>query len=474
MGDPRELQRAIDHLCRQDFGAFTVRASRIVNGCELEPNWHIDAIAYKLTQVERGDVKRLILCMPPRYLKTYLVSICFTAWILGRNPQAKIICASYAAPLAEKFSSDTLLLMQSSWYRRIFPATVLNPKKQGREEFATTAGGYRLATSVGGTITGRGADLIIIDDPLKASEAHSPTARQSSITWYNSTIQSRLNKPMEGRIIVVSQRLHAEDLPGSLLEAGGWDDLIIPAIADKDRYYNLLDGAPSARCKGGRVLQPGRHDRASLDQLRKEMGERDFEAQYNQRPLPPGGATFKAAWLERYDAAPSPAMVQGVFQSWDTAYEGGATNDYSVCTTWAVRGDQTYLLDVWRDRPQFWELEKKLVELRQNWGASLVIVEKAGSGISLLQNLRDGRGCEWLQSVSPASPKISRAEQQTHKFEQRRIHLPRDAPWLAAYENELLAFPHGKHDDQVDSTVQFLGAWDSGKLLKYADVFGRG
>ena len=474
MSDPRELQSAVDQLCRQNFGTFANRASRTVNGRELDPNWHIDAIAYALTRVERGALKRLILCMPPRYLKTYLVSICFTAWTLGRNPRAKIICASYAAPLAEKFSMDTLQLMQSPWYRRVFPSTVLDPRKQGREEFVTTAGGYRLATSVGGTITGRGADLIIIDDPLKANEAHSPTARQSSINWFNSTVQSRLNEPMAGKIVVVSQRLHAEDLPGSLIEAGGWEALIIPVIADKDRTFQFIDGGRNGTCSAGRILQPSRHDLATLEHLRREMGERDFEAQYNQRPLPPGGATFKAAWLERYDTPPLPSMVQSVFQSWDTAYEGGDTNDYSVCITCAMCGEHYHLLDVWRGRPAFWELEKVVVELRQRWHASLVIVEKAGSGISLLQNLRERSGFEWLVSVSPTSPKISRAEQQTHKFEQRRVHLPREAGWLAAYENELLAFPHCKHDDQVDSTVQFLSACDTGKMLRFADVYGRG
>jgi predicted phage terminase large subunit-like protein len=322
---------------------------------------------------------------------------------------------------------------------------------------------------VGGTLTGRGGDLIIVDDPLKAGEAHSPTARESCISWFNTSVHSRLNNPKTGRIVVVGQRLHAEDLPGHLQQAGGWQEIMIPAIAWDNRTYDMGAGLRPGRCSAGRVLQPERQSRKELEQLRRTMGEHDFEAQYNQRPLPPGGATFKAEWLKRYHRPPPKAAVRHVYQSWDTAYETSENNDYSVCTTWADCGGNFYLLDVYRQRLKFWELEREVYELKRIWHADMVIVEKAGSGISLYQNIRLRDRNPWLCSYTAEKAKQVRAEQQSPKVQQGRVFLPEKAEWLAAFENELLAFPYGKHDDQVDSLTQFLTIMDLPGISRRAE-----
>lgn len=183
-------------------------------------------------------------------------------------------------------------------------------------------------------------------------------------------------------------------------------------------------------------------------------------------------AVFKGEWLKRYEQQPKPSEIRAIVQSWDTAYEDNVTSDYSVCTTWAICGDRFYLLNVWRGRPKFYELEAKVYELRQKWSAHVVIVEKAGSGISLLQNICDNKGHRWLLNIKPAGAKISRAEQHTPKFEQGRVWLPASAAWLEPFEKELLAFPHGKHDDQVDSCVQLLAAFDTGNLMQAVQNFG--
>jgi hypothetical protein len=232
MTDPFELRRIVDRMCREDFRSFAIRAFPVLESGLVDLAHHIDVISHFLQKVHRGEVRRGLVCIPPRYLKTYLITIAYSAWLLGKNPKARIICAAYGMELAEKFNADTLKLIKSPWYRRIFPHTHINPKKQSKTEFETTAGGYRLATSVGGTMTGRGADLIIVDDPLKAGEGHSPTARRSSIEWFNSTVHTRFNQPKKGKIIVVAQRLHAEDLPGHLIEVGGWHQLIECAARD--------------------------------------------------------------------------------------------------------------------------------------------------------------------------------------------------------------------------------------------------
>lgn len=460
MSDALELRQIADQLCREDFRSFAIRAFPVVEPNLLDPARHIDIICRLLEKVTLGLVLRALVCIPPRYLKTYLISIAYTAWLLGKNPSARIICVSYGAALAEKFNADTLKLMKSPWYKRIFPGTILDPKKQSATEIGTTSGGYRFATSIGATLTGRGADIIIIDDPLKANEAHSPTARESCIDWFNTTVHTRFNNPKKGKIIVVAQRLHAEDLPGHLIETGGWEELILPAVNPSQQAYDIVDGGDKALFAAGRILQPSRHDLAQLTQLKIEMGEHDFEAQFNQCPLPPGGATFKNSWVRRYDKIPGPEKVQGVIQSWDTAYEGDEHNSWTVCTTWAKCADGYYLLDVWRDRPKFPDLVSQVRAQKKKWKANLVVVEKKASGISVIETINENGPQLWLMWQSPEKGKVERAQQQTVKFEQGKVWLPTEAAWLPAYESELFQFPHAKFDDQVDSTVQLLSATD--------------
>lgn len=460
MADPFELRAIVDGFCRRDFRAFALRAFSVLEPGLIDPAPHIHIICRLLEKVYDGDVQRALVCIPPRYLKTYLISIAFTAWLLGKDPKTQIICASYGGKLAEKFSEDVLKLMKSAFYRRIFPGTHLDPKKQTKTEIGTTAGGYRYATSVGATLTGRGAKYIIIDDPLKADEGHSPTARENSIKWFNTAVHTRFNHPKEARLIVVAQRLHAQDLPGHMLEAGGYEALILPAQQPISQSFDIVKGGPKASFSAGRILQPSRHDKEGLELEKQRMGEHDFEAQYNQSALPPGGATLKEEWIKRYDIPPKPSQTMAIIQSWDTAYEGDEGNSYSVCTTWAQCADGYYLLDVWRGRPNFPELRKKVYDLKKQFKAKMVIVEKKASGISLIEEIEKIDRQPWLVNLTPEKGKVERAEQQAVKFEQGKVWLPIEAEWLPAYEAELFSFPHCKHDDQVDSTVQLLTASD--------------
>jgi len=470
--DPRELRKIVCHKCREDFASFAIRSFSVLEPGMLEVAPHVHIICRLLEKVHAGDVRRALVCMPPRYLKTYLISIAYTAWLLGRDPSTRIICASYGAQLAEKFSADTLKLMRSDFYRRVFPNTHLDPAKQNKTEIGTTAGGYRFATSVGATLTGRGADYIIIDDPLKADEAHSPTARQNSIDWFNAAVHTRFNNPKKGRLIVVAQRLHMQDLPGHLLEVGGYETLILPAVQATTAEFDIVRGGLKVRFSAGRILQTSRHDLQDLELLKQQMGERDFEAQYNQCPLPPGGATFKEQWIKRYDGPIDPARIMAIIQSWDTAYAGDENNSYSVCTTWAKCADGYYLLDVWRGHPDFPALVKKVHELKATHKAHLVIVEKKASGISLIETINKPGQPQWLVYTSPEKSKVERAEQQAVKFEQGKVWLPCEADWLPAFESELFSFPHGKHDDQVDSVVQLLTATDYAKFYSKLKQFG--
>lgn len=466
--DPAMFARTMDQLARQDFTVFVMRAFRELYDVPFHSNWHIQAIAHHLTKVASGETRRLIITMPPRSLKSFIGSICLPAWLLGHHPGEKVVCASYAQKLSEEFAFETRRLMQTPWYRSVFPNTILDPRKSNTEVLATTRGGQRRSTSVGGSLTGLGGNFIIIDDPIKAGDAHSEVARENAMQWYSGTVASRLNDPKKGRIIIIAQRLHQEDLPGQLLAAGGWEHLDLPLVEWMDRTFEMAPGLMAER-EAGTYLHEERIDEEQIARLRNEMGERDFEAQYNQRPLPPGGALFKAEWLKRYDERPKVHEMKGIFQSWDTAYETDGHNDYSVCSTWALSGKRYFLLDIYRAKLEFPDLEKAVYDQRKRWKADLVIVEDVGAGKSLKQNIWRAGNNRWLQPLSPQGSKQDRASQQSPKFERGQIWLPREAEWLRTFEEELLAFPHGKHDDQVDSVVQFLAAVDTGSLLLFAE-----
>lgn len=470
--DPRRVAQTAIMLARKDLAVFVAGAFRQLRDEPYLRNWHIDAIAHHLTQAISGKRRRLIITMPPRTMKSFIASVCLPAWLLGRNPGARIICASYAQDLSNDFAFEMRKLMQTEWYRRVFPGTVIDPRRMAVDEIRTTRGGYRLSTSTGGTLTGRGGDVIIIDDPIKAKDAHSEVVREGAWKWLTSTVLSRLNNQKRGVIIVVAQRLHMEDLPGRLLDAGGWHELCLPLVAWKDQEIALSPSRWASR-SSGHVLHEERFGEEEISRLRAEMGERDFEAQYNQRPLPPGGALFKLEWLRRFDKRPPPHQIQAIVQSWDTAYDIQEQHDYSVCSTWALSGKHYYLLDIYRSKLEFPDLEKAVYTQRQKWEAGLVIVEDVGAGKSIWQNIRRAGRNTWMISKAPEGSKQDRASQQTPKFERGEIHVPQEAPWLDAFLAELGSFPHGKHDDQVDSVVQFLAAVDTGRLLALCEAARR-
>src|ERR1700732_1420338 len=219
-------------LLRQDFVSFAARCFQDLNPqAELAMNWHLEVIAAKLTAVREGKIRRLIINLPPRHLKSLMASIAFPAWCLGHDPSSQILCVSYAQDLADKLARDCRTTMRSPWYQRIF-STRLAPHRQAVQEFITTRQGYRLATSTGGVLTGRGADIILIDDPLKPEEALSEAQRQTANDWYDHTLYSRLNDKRHGVIVIIMKRLHEDDLVGHVLSLGPWQVMSFPAVAE--------------------------------------------------------------------------------------------------------------------------------------------------------------------------------------------------------------------------------------------------
>lgn len=439
-----------------DFYAFAQRCFQTLHpGVQFLPNWHIEAIAYHLQRVQAGTIQRLIINLPPRYLKSLLASVISPAFMLGHDPSKRIICASYSSDLATSFSIQTRTVIRQDWYRETFPTTEISRTKDTETEFHTTQQGYRLATSVGGSLTGRGANLVIVDDPLKAHDAASDAIREQVNSWFGNTLMSRLDDKRNDAIVVVMQRLHVDDLSGWLQRnSDDWVVLNLPAIAEHRQTFQVDENQFHTR-EVDDVLHPEREPRSVLDKIRKAMGSDNFAAQYQQDPAPPGGNLIKRDWIKRYEIRPPRTSSTLVVQSYDTASKAGQDNSWSVCTTWYVAGNDYYLINVCRERCDYPTLKKKAIALHSEYRPSIILIEEAGIGVALTTELRE-QGLPTV-AVRPTSTKLDRMSVQSAKFEAGQVLFPTDAPWLGELEAELLTFPHSRFDDQVDSISQALG-----------------
>lgn len=443
-------------VLREDYLAFLQKVfHELCPGDEFRYGWHLGAIAWQLERISAGDERRLIITMPPRHLKSIAVSIAWVAYHLGSHPQTRFICLSYNTELAAKFSRDCRQVMESDWYRSLFPNTVLC--RATEMELETTAGGGRLATSVGGTLTGRGADIIIIDDPMKADAATSQAERKAVLDWTTSTLFSRLNNKQAGAIIVVMQRLHEDDLAGHLLASAGWEHLNLPAIAEAEQLVPVEPGRVHRRQQGD-ALHPEREPIETLTQIRRELGSYVFSAQYQQAPVPAGGTLIQRSWLRHQQTPPLKRSGAQVVQSWDTASKDGALNDYSVCVTALVDANDIYVLDVFRRQLNFPDLLRQVQLQAERHSADVLLVEDAASGQQLIQMLLNSpiRGLPRPIARKPENDKVTRMSAGCALIEAGGLVLPVDAPWLDDFERELLGFPNGKNDDQVDALSQLI------------------
>jgi predicted phage terminase large subunit-like protein len=433
----------VEAALRSDFYSFLLRAFVDRNGAQdFVPGWHIEVLAAKLARLREGRALRLAVTIPPRQLKSLAASIALPAWLLGHDPKLAIVNATYAQDLSDVFARDCRALMAAGWYRSLFP-TRLRAARPPFRELVTTRGGFRLATSVGGVLTGRGADVILIDDPLKPADAMSESRREGANAWFDGTLYSRLNDKTKGSIVIVMQRLHEDDLVGHVLRNGGWEVVSFPAIAEADETHEIetpVGGKRFAR-KEGEALHPERESLGVLARIRETIGEANFAGQYQQRPAPAGGGLVKAAWFRRYCAGETPRFDR-IVQSWDTANKPTELADYSVCTTWGVAGPSAYLLDVFRKRLAFPDLERAVVEQDERFSPEVILIEDRASGTQLIQALV----AKGLGSVTPYAPdgdKVMRLHAQTATIENGFVWLPREAPWLAEYLRELALFPAG-------------------------------
>lgn len=408
---------------------------------------HHRLIASHLEAVERGDIDRLLITMAPRHGKSELASVQFPAWYLGRNPDNRVIATSYAAGLAYRFSRRARnVLIQPAYPFAVRPAGDLANVQAW--DVADRRGGY-VSAGVGGAVTGLGAHLLVIDDPVKsAEEADSEAYRDRAWEWYQQTAYTRLEDG--GAVVCIGTRWHQDDLIGRLLaaqETGGdrWTVLHLPALDDD-----------------GRALWSEKYDVAALDRIRAAIGSRAWEALYQGRPSPAEGGILKRHWWRYWvpDSAlwnfrSSPA-TEFVIQGWDTAFKKGAENDYSACVTIAVRPDGYYVLDVWRDRVEYPSLKRAVAAQYQKWRPDEVLVEDKASGQSILQEMRTDSRLPVVPFKSDKD-KIARVNAITPTVESGNVVLPVGASWEGDFVEECAGFPNATHDDQVDAFAMPLG-----------------
>lgn len=454
--------RLVEAVLRRDFYSFVQAIFPLVSpNTPLARNWHLAAIAHALTQVLLGVIRRLIITVPPRNLKSIISSVAFPAFALGHNPKLRFICASYSEGLAFAHSRSCREVMRSALYHRLFPHTQIVGWQDNQAEFSTTKGGFRLSTSVGGTLTGRGGNVLIVDDAIKAQDALSDSARENANEWFDHTFLSRLDNKVQDSIIVVMQRLHVDDLAGHLLERGEWTHLKLPAIAETDQQIPISPGRTHYR-RTGDLLHPEREPQSVLDEAKTAMGSMAFAAQYQQEPVSAEGNLLKWNWFRFYDNLPKPRKGDRIVVSWDTASSQKELASYSVAVVLQVREETVFLLDVVRGRFDHPELIRQALELHHKWKNTCqsyelryaLLIEDKGSGTGLIQHLKS-KNIHAIP-IKLEGDKVMRMNNQTGRIEAGSVLLPGDAPWLGDFRVEICAFPGGRYNDQVDAFSQGL------------------
>lgn len=463
---PRDtaLTLAARDLARDDLYFFSRYMFKLRRGYAWLRADHHAIICKALTRVYKGECKRLIINVPPRYSKTELAVINFSAWAIGNSPDAEFIHTSYSGTLAANNSFQTRELVQYDEYKNIFPDAVIRGDSNARNMWRTTSGGIFYATGAMGTITGYGAGkhrstfggAIIIDDPHKADEARSPIRRRSVIEWFSSTLETRKNSK-ETPIILIMQRLHQEDLSGFLLDGGNgeqWENIVLPALRED-----------------GTALWPEKHDVDALKRM--ETANRFvFAGQYQQRPTARGGNIMRSEWFRLYDVPPK-ILYRIVYA--DTAQKTSTYNDYTVCEEWGMGEDgKVYLLDLIRGKWEIPELEKRVPSFwhkvksrdEQLFGVARQLkIEDASSGTGLIQRIRSDHQIP-VQGIKRTKDKYTRVTDVLAYIESGYVCLPRQASFLSDFLSECESFTADdshSHDDQIDPMVDAIADMLAGK-----------
>jgi predicted phage terminase large subunit-like protein len=471
-----EAIRADAALCSGNLRVFVAGAWAVVEpATAFKGNWHIDAICEYLQAASRGEIRRLLINLPPRHMKSMTTSVFFPAWIWTFAPYTRFLTVSYGANLAERDAVRSRDLLRSSWYRERWPELELKGDVNRTSRYENTHTSYRIATGVGGEATGEGGDVIIIDDPLKLEEAQSDTALARVIDWHDGTLSTRFNDPQTGVEIVVMQRLHERDLAGHLLEQDGWNHLCLPARYEPQHPF-VWPNDP--RTTEGELLWPDHYPEPELARLERSLGGFRAAGQLQQRPAAVEGELLKRGWWHYFDPsythpdkiAMLPAFTH-IVASWDTAFEDKTTSDFVVGQVWGVAGADRYLLYSFRRHANLRATIQAMRDAHrwaeQRWprAAHTTLVEKSANGAEIVAELK--RELPGVLPLTVSADKITRAIAATPPLEAGNVYLPGrvasdtaagyHAPdWVASFIEEAATFPNGRHDDQVDAYSQAM------------------
>lgn len=439
-------------LCKREFLEFIKAAQP-----DYVFNWHHLVLIDALQRLADREFERLIVMMPPRHGKSRLVSELFPAWCLGRDVNEQIIAASYSAGLASFFNRKCQKLIISERYKAIFPKTKLNEK--GKQDSGAVrnmgefdvigAAGHYISAGVGGGITGRGATVGIIDDPVKnEAEADSQTYRDAAWEWYTTTFKTRFEP---GAVeVICATRWHEDDLTGRILAQVGesrgdakTEIVNLPALCEHAERHRQI----------GEALWPGKFDRSKLLQIQVEVGSRAWNALYQQRPAPEEGNLIKREWFDEYD--PKRVRFDGLSPNFffDTAYTDKERNDPMAGIAYIKKGEDYYILECLSEWLDFLEQTKFILDFCSDNGytvRSLVRVEPKATGKSIVQVLKVQTKLNILESEPPKDSKTARVNSIAARLEAGRVLLPKGAAWVSAFLDECAAFPNAAHDDRVD------------------------
>jgi predicted phage terminase large subunit-like protein len=419
------------------------------------PGWHIDALCEHLEAVTLGQILRLLINMPPRHMKSLLVVVFWLCWEWIRHPELRWLFASYAATLAIRDSVKCRRLIESFWYQsRWGDRFALTSYQNEKSRFENDKTGYRIALGVGGAATGEGGDRVVVDDPHNIREAESETIRQGTLDWFDQVMNTRLNDPKTGAMVIVMQRLHENDLAGHILRQGGYEELKLPAEYEGSKHVTGI-GWQDPRTEPGELLWPERFGAAEIEWLKRSLGSYAAAGQLQQRPAPAEGGILKRRWWRSYLLLPS--EFTEMIQSWDCAFKDTDTSDYVVGQVWGRIGADKYLLDQVRGRMDCPATIQAIKRLSEKWPQAVAkLVEDKANGPAVVATLK--HEIAGLIAVNPQGGKEVRAHAVSPQIEAGNVYLPDPtiAPWVGAFIDECAAFPQGAYDDQVDAMTQAL------------------
>lgn len=418
---------------------------------EFKPARHHKLLAQKLEDVAAGKIKRLLVFMPPRHGKSKLASEIFPAWYLGQNPTKRILALSYGQDLADVFGRSVRNNIKCSSHKALFPECQLSNDSNSVRRFGLTSGGSYAAIGVGGATTGRGADLLLLDDLTKDREqADSATYRENLIDWYRSVARTRLQN--NGAIVLVQTRWGVTDFPQWLIAETaheGWEIVTLPAIAVENDQLGR---------KPGEALWPEQYSAEDLAQVQATLGARDWQSLYQQCPVSDADVIFEQKWIQHYSEPPANCEI---YQSWDLSFGGGAVGaSWVVGQVWGVHGRHKYLLDMSRQQLGFSDTIEAIHRLAQKWPHTRrVFIENKANGAAAIDTLMRDPGFRWTVSpVNPIGGKEDRAFRVVPQFERGEVFLPnpQQHPWVKPLLTELELFPKSASDDCVDAMTQAL------------------